>query len=792
MQGAKKAVAVTDSQGVYSFPDLADGEWNLRVEMLCFATLDRTVKVAPDASAENWDMKLLTIDQIRAQATVIHAPTPAVEIANAPKPESGKKGEPKPAQPAETPPAEANQEASDNFLINGSTNNGAASPFAQSAAFGNNRRNLRGLYNGGIGLILNNSALDAQQFSLTGQATPKPSFNNLTGIATLGGPLRIPHLMPNGPFFFVGYQWTRNSTASTQTGLMPTAAERNGDLSSLAALIYDPTSKLPFTDNMIPPTSISAQARALLNLFPAPNFTGSTRYNYQIPTTVAQHQDAMQLRMQKLVNPKNQLNGGFAFQSTRSDTPNLFSFFDTTDVLGINTNINWRQTLSSRLFGTLGFTYSRLSTRVTPFFENRENVSGDAGIAGNDQNPMNWGPPALTFSSGIAPLSDQQAAFDRNQTAGISYSLLWIRGRHNFTVGGDFKRQQFNYLAQQDPRGTFTFTGAATQNGPGTGSDLADFLLGIPDTSSIAFGNADKYFRSSVYDAFVNDDWRVSPELTLNVGLRWEYWSPMTELYGRLVNLDIAPGFTAEAPVVASNPIGPVTGQPYPDSLIHPDKHGVQPRISLAWRPDFGIVAGGALGLRGVLQHVGVSDHRPADGAAIAALEKLERAEQRGRSADARQRIQRGAGDYAEHLRRRSEFPGRVCAELELSVQRDLPGALVMTATYLGIKGTRGVQEFLPNTYPIGTAVNPCPACPAGFIYMTSNGNSTRESGADAIAAAPAQRIYGDAAIHLFEIHRRRGSGRARAVGRGDRAELARSRRRARALELRPATSAES
>ena len=79
-------------------------------------------------------------------------------------------------------------------------------------------------------------------------------------------------------------------------------------------------------------------------------------------------------------------------------------------------------------------------------------------------------------------------------------SMLWIRGRHNFTFGGNFRRQEFNYLSQQDPRGTFSFTGAATQgvvNGvTAGGSDFADFLLGIPDTSSIAFGNADKYFRA--------------------------------------------------------------------------------------------------------------------------------------------------------------------------------------------------------------------------------------------------------------------------------------------------------
>ena len=132
--------------------------------------------------------------------------------------------------------------------------------------------------------------------------------------------------------------------------------------------------------------------------------------------------------------------------------------------------------------------------------------------------------------------------------------------RHNLTFGGDFRRQQFNYLSQQDPRGTFTFTGAATAGSTTTGgADFADFLLGIPDTSSIAFGNADKYFRESVYDAYLTDDWRINPQFTLNAGLRWEYGAPITELYGRLVNLDIAPGFSAAAPVVESNPVGALT-----------------------------------------------------------------------------------------------------------------------------------------------------------------------------------------------------------------------------------------
>ena len=102
------------------------------------------------------------------------------------------------------------------------------------------------------------------------------------------------------------------------------------------------------------------------------------------------------------------------------------------------------------------------------------------------------------------------------------------------------------------------FTGAAA------GDDFAGFLLGVPDASQIAFGNADKYLRDNLYDAYITDDWRISPGFTLNAGVRWEYNSPITELYGRLVNLDVAPGFTAVEPVVANDPLGPLTGEHYP------------------------------------------------------------------------------------------------------------------------------------------------------------------------------------------------------------------------------------
>jgi hypothetical protein len=705
----------TDSQGLYSFANLSEGLWSVKIEMLGFATVKQEVPVKPGAPAGSFALALLPLDQIQAQ------------IESSPAPRSQSQTEIKTASEPQSSQEDLSQRAADGFLINGSINNGAASPFSQPFAFGNNRRGSKSLYNGGIGITFDNSALDAQAFSLTGQNTPKPSYNRMTGLLALGGPIRIPHLLQNGPNVFVGYQWTRDRNAATQPALVPDAAQRNGDFSRTrgpegrSVQIVDPATGLPFPGNQIPLSRFSPQALALLKFYPLPNFNSHAGYNYQVPLVSSTHQDALQSRFNKGAGMKDQLYGRFAFQSVRMDNPNLFNFLDTSDTLGLNTGINWFHRFNHRVFLNLGYQYSYFSTRATPYFEDRQNVSGLAGISGNNQDPMNWGPPALAFSSGIAQLSDSQSAFNRNQTSAISYSMLWNRGAHNFQFGGDFRRQQFNYLYQQDPRGTFTFTGAAS------GYDFADFLLGVPDASTIAFGNADKYFREPVYDAYVTDDWRISPEFTLNAGLRWEYGAPITELYGRLVNLDITPPFRAVAPVLASDPLGRLTGARYPDSLVRPDKSAFEPRVGLAWRP----LSGSSLVVRagyGVYYDTSVYQTIALQMAQQSPLSKSlsvqNSAENPLTLADG---FKSSPATTTNTFAVDPNFRIGYAQNWDVSLQRDLPGSLQMTATYLGIKGTRGMQEFLPNTFPTG-ASNPCPACPLGFAYLASNGNSTRES----------------------------------------------------------------
>jgi hypothetical protein len=301
-------------------------------------------------------------------------------------------------------------------------------------------------------------------------------------------------------------------------------------------------------------------------------------------------------------------------------------------------------------------------------------------------------------------------------------------------MGGDVRRIQLNLLSQQDPRGSFGFTGAATQamaSGTGiagTGSDFADFLLGTPDTSSIAFGNADKYFRSSSYDAYFTDDWRVGAGFTLNAGARWEYSSPIVEKYGRLVNLDIAPRFGAQAPVLGSSPNGTLTGRQYPDSLVRPDKAGIQPRAGLSWRPIFGsslLVRAGY----GVTFNTSVYNTIAAQMAQQSPLSKsLSVQNSATNPLTLANGFHAAPGLTVNTFAIDPDFRIGNAQNWQASAQMDLPAALVATATYNGIKGTRAVQVFLPNTYPAGV-LNPCSLCPSGYAYMTSNGNSTRESG---------------------------------------------------------------
>ena len=692
-QGTNTVRAVTDDNGHYTMPDLADGAWTLQVDVPGFELIKREVVVSPGAPPQQWDLTMLSLQNLQA--------SPAATAF------------PKTAAPPVLQEGAPSDEAASRLLINGTVSNAASTPFGLARAIGNNRFGQRSPYNGNIGLNFNNAVFDARSFSLTGQDTRKPAYSRMTGGFTFGGPFRIPGHAPNGSFT-MSYGRTQNRTASLQAARMPTDEERRGDFSSSPKPVIDPLTGSAFAGNNIPSTRIVPQASELLKLYPSPNFSGAPSYNYQVPVVGATHSDFVQGVISNFaLSNRHSITANVGYQVTRSDNPDLFGFTDIARASGANANLTWNWRFTPRTLATIRYSFNRSVTENKPYFGGKNDVSGIAGISGNDRDPRNWGPPALNFSSGIARLATGTYADDRNTSHMVSYGSSWVRGNHAITYGADYRWQQFNLFSQRDPRGSFTFTGVTT------GNDFADFLLGIPDAGSIAYGNADKYFRQSFANAFVSDDWRWKPAVTLSVGVRWEYESPIIEKYGRLVNLDIPAGFVSATPVVAGASS---------NALMRTDKSSFQPRFALAWRPraDSSLIVRAGYGLyRETNVYRSIADQMAQQSPLSRSLSVQNTSANPLTLADG---FRAAPSVTAATFAVDPDFRVGTAQNWNLSIQQDLPQALQLTVTYLGVKGKHLAQRILPNTYPTGVA-NPCGSCPAGFLYLMSGGSSNRHAG---------------------------------------------------------------
>src|SRR5204862_1820582 len=142
-------------------------------------------------------------------------------------------------------------------------------------------------------------------------------------------------------------------------------------------------------------------------------------------------------------------------------------------------------------------------------------------------------------------------------------------------------------------RGTFQFS---NEN---TGFDFADFLLGLPQQTTLQFGDNNYHFRGNSWDLFVQDEWRVRGNLSFNLGLRYEYISPFTEINNLLVNLNVAPQFLTDPNFTASNAVVPVIARQNGASatLVKPDRNNLAPRIGFAWKVTPKTVVRGGYGI---------------------------------------------------------------------------------------------------------------------------------------------------------------------------------------------------
>jgi hypothetical protein len=497
---------------------------------------------------------------------------------------------------------------------------------------------------------------------------------------------------------------------------MPTALERAGDFSQTLDVKgqpvrpIDPATGQPFAGSAIPAGRISPQAAALLAYYPAADAAAGGRFNYEAPVVSATRQDSAQSRAGYSIRGDNRIEGSVSYQRGSGRSTSLFGFEDSRASSGLTANGSLTLRPQRNMTLSLRYQYSRNSSELLPHFANRVNVSGDAGISGNDQDPRNWGPPGLNFASDLAGVSSSSYALTKTRTQVWAADVSRFRGNHNVGIGIEARAIRNDVIGQQDPRGTFGFTGAAT------GLDFADFLLGLPQTSTIGFGNPDKAFRGASYQAYVNDEWRVRPNLTLTYGVRWEYETPVTEAGGRLANLAVEPDFSEVSLVTASG------GS---DALVRADRSGLEPRLGIAWRPTLGslVIRAGYGIYRNTNVYQSIATLLAAQPPFSTTFNIASNPSQPLTLANGFMPADGTFNTFAID----PEFRVASAHTWQVSVQRDLPAQLTLLGTYLGTRGTNLMQQILPNTYPAG-AENPCPSCPVGFRYLTSNGRSMRHS----------------------------------------------------------------
>jgi len=491
---------------------------------------------------------------------------------------------------------------------------------------GGGRGNFRGFNpgqpHGAIFWIGSNSALNAEPFSLSGQPQQQPaSGTNRFGITFMSAPY-IPHLTkPSGKdTVFLTLSGTRSSSPLDEYATVPTDAERSGDFSAAGLpAIYDPTTLQQFVSsggvaNVIPSTRIASQATALLKYYPEPNLTGSTAingYNYHLLTTAQSNATQAGVRYlrglgknaslptsPRAVVRRNQnqglrqsINFNYNWSDSASDNVNMFPQLGGKSRSSSNSLQAGYTVGYHKVTNVFNANWNRSNSHTTNFFTNgTDNIANDLGIygptpSGTGNNPLNasalnYGLPNVQVGS-IAGLNQQQPNFSLSQTISFTETLSWIHGKHNLRFGGDYRRVHRDFLGGSNSTGTFTFSGKFTEDpakDASTGTALADFLLGLPQETTIDVAASKSYLRDNVMDIYAQDDWRARSNLTLSYGLRYEFYAPYTEKYGHLAFVDTNPtgNFTTVTEAQA--------GGSFPDSLVSPYRLALAPRVGVALR----------------------------------------------------------------------------------------------------------------------------------------------------------------------------------------------------------------
>jgi hypothetical protein len=383
-------------------------------------------------------------------------------------------------------------------------------------------------FHGDVFEYFRNTAMDARNFFRVAPLPKQVLKQNQFG-ATIGGPI-----LKNRTFFFLSYEGLRSIEQTAGTTNVLTAAQRNGDFSALL-----PTTKLknPYTGAIYPNNQIPVDkvSQNIANTYmPLPN-TNQNGNNYSDFTSGDETVNQYVIRLDHKVNDTNQLSLHYMYAFRNFPFAGANPNFTTTGTFPINhAAFQYVHTFSASLLNEFraGVDYEHveaLSTRTnTSFTPASIGINGFVQPNGEPWPPSESGFPVLSIS-GLISMGDTGSAsnIDASGTQQAVDNLTWIRGRHTMLFGVDIRHKQDNGTTDNTPWGSLSFTGSET------GNASADFMLGIPASVITPEGvplSASRYWQNAAY---FQDNWKATPNLTLNLGLRWEVSTPPHDLVGR-------------------------------------------------------------------------------------------------------------------------------------------------------------------------------------------------------------------------------------------------------------------
>jgi hypothetical protein len=420
------------------------------------------------------------------------------------------------------------------------------------------------------------------------QGDPPPLRQNQFG-AAVGGPIIVPGIFSgrNRSFFFGSYEGFRSTRGVTRQTVVATEQERAGNLSFLTRPIINPATGQPFPGNIIPPDQISPAARALLALMPLPNIAGANPRQNNYVSSPANENDYNQFMARLDHSVSRNWNLFYRHFIQQQETFNPFQGAGPASYTGFPVEGNTR--IQHGTFGVSTVLGSAMLNEFRVGFATNKSISLNLPLL----NPLDYGInyvrpqevagglglPDVTIN-GMSGIGNQIQGPTKNPSGELQFSNVFSTtiGRHYIKAGAEMRRGNDDFDLG------FFFVGRFVFNGTYTGDSFADFLLGRAIEFNHAKGRTRLIMQNANYGGFVQDDFKVHDNLTLNIGIRYDFYSPITDDLGQTSTFVVRQPYARGVPQsgVAEVIDAGTNGLPA-KATYFPDKNNFQPRIGFAW-----------------------------------------------------------------------------------------------------------------------------------------------------------------------------------------------------------------